>query len=87
MKKLLLAIVLGLTLGLPASSYAGVNAMGVKLPVDTSEPKGNVESGFVPETSAGSYQSQNLDEKTTISETERYTFSAFGVDLGSMVQI
>jgi|GEM_PF-5123164 len=69
MKKLLLAIVLGLTLGLPASSFAGVNAMGVKLPIKNSEQGHKVESGFVPETAAGSYKSQKLEGKTTISSS------------------
>ena len=67
MKKLILAIVIGLALGLPASSFAGVNAMGVKLPINNNEQGHKVESGFIPETAAGSYQSQKLGGKTTMS--------------------
>ena len=84
MKKLLLAIVLGLTMAIPATSYAGPNAMGVRLPVDTTEPKNNVESGYVPETAAGSYVPQQLDEEAITYENERYRLSAFGVDIESL---
>lgn len=87
MKNLLFAIVIGLAIGIPASASAGVNALGVKLPVDTSEPKNNVESGFVPETALESYQPQKLNEKTVTFESDRYSFSGFGVNVDSSNRI
>lgn len=86
MRKLILAIVLGVTLGVPAVSSAQVNALGVHLPVDRNEPKSNVEHGFVPDTAAESYQPQELNEQTNVYEKEKTRYSAFGVSIESAVE-
>ena len=89
MKKLLLTLVLGLSLALPVSSYAGVNAFGVQLPVGKQEVSDNIDKGYVATDFSDSLRIQQLRNKNTTistdSDDDRYL--VFGVDINSINKI
>ena len=89
MKKLLLSLVLGLTLGLPLSSYAEVNAFGVQLPVGKQEVNDNVSRGYVADDFGNTLKAQKLSRKnkpvTTDDGSDKYL--VFGVDINSINKI
>ena len=89
MKKLLLILVLGLTLGLPLSSYAGVNVFGVQLPVEKQEVNDNIDNGYVASDFSDSLHIQKLRNKdnTVSRDNEREKYLVFGVDINSINKI
>lgn len=86
MNKLLLTSVLALSLALPLSSYAGVNALGVQLPIDQNEVSDSISSGYVANDFGDTLNVQKLNNKdnslTTYNESEKYF--VFGVDINSI---
>ncbi len=86
MNKLLLTSVLALSLALPLSSYAGVNALGVQLPIDQREVSDSISSGYVAKDFGDTLNAQKLNKKdnslTTVNDSEKYL--VFGVDINSI---
>ncbi|MGI9553395.1 MAG: hypothetical protein ACR2NC_00605 [Thermodesulfobacteriota bacterium] len=89
MKKLLLTLVLGLSFALPLSSYAGVNALGVQLPVGKKEVNSNVGNGYVAGDFGDTLNVQKLNRKDNniSTDNDREKYLVFGVDINSINRI
>ncbi|MGI9553601.1 MAG: hypothetical protein ACR2NC_01645 [Thermodesulfobacteriota bacterium] len=89
MKKLLLTLVLGLSFALPLSSYAGVNAFGVQLPVGKKEVNSNIGHGYVAKDFGDTLNVQKLERKdnTISTEDDSDKYLVFGVDINSINKI
>ena len=85
MNKLLLTSVLGLVLALPVSSYAGINAFGVHLPIEQAEVSES-RGGYVATDLGDTFHVQKLNKSdnsvTTKDDNEKYL--VFGVDINSV---
>lgn len=85
MKRLLLLSVLGLSLLLPLSSYAGVNAFSVQVPVEKSEVNSNLGNGYVANDFGDTLNAQDYkNDAVAISDDKNEKFLVFGVDLNSI---
>jgi len=86
MNKLLLTSVLALAFALPLSSYAGVNAFGVHLPIEQAEVSDTAAGGYVATDLGDTFQVQKLSDSnisiTSDNKGEKYV--VFGVDLNSI---
>ena len=89
MRKLLLTLVLGFSLALPLSSYAGINAFGVQLPVGKQTVNDNVGHGYVADDFGNTLHAQKLNRKdkpvSTDDNSDKYL--VFGVDINSINKI
>ena len=86
MNKLLLTSVLALALALPAvSSYAGVNALGVQLPIERAEVSEST-GGYVSKDFGDTFNVQKLtSENSSInSDSDSDKYVVFGVDLNAI---
>ena len=89
MKKLLLTAVLGLTLGLPAVSHAGINIFGVETPVTKSQVNDNISSGYVAGDLGDTFHVQKTGNSESIPKAENSSekLLVFGVDVNSVNKI
>ncbi len=86
MNKLLLTSVLALALALPAvSSYAGVNALGVHLPIERAEVSEST-GGYVSKDFGDTFNVQKLtsDSSSISSDSDNDKYLVFGVDLNAI---
>ena len=86
MNKLLLTSVLALAFALPAvSSYAGVNALGVHLPIERAEVSEST-GGYVAEDFGDTFNVQKLsnDNSSITADNNGEKYVVFGVDLNSI---
>lgn len=85
MNKLLLTSVLALALALPISSYAGINAFGVHLPIEQAEVSDS-KGGYVATNLGDTFNVQKLNNKknSLISENDSDEYLVFGVDINSV---
>ena len=85
MNKLLLTSVLALALALPLSSYAGINALGVHLPIERAEVSES-KGGYVAADFGDTFNVQKLNNNdnsvSTKNDSEEYL--VFGVDINSV---
>ncbi len=86
MNKLLLTSVLALTLALPFSSYAGVNAFGVHLPIDRAEVSDAATGGYVAKDFGDTLNVQKLNnnDSSISSDSDHEKYLVFGVDLNKI---
>ena len=89
MKKLLLTSVFGLLLLMPISSYAGVNAFGVQLPIERHEVSDQLTGGYVAKDFGDTFHIQVLNKITNsaVSDDDKEKYYVFGVDINSINQI
>ena len=89
MKMLLLTLVLGLSFALPISSYAGINAFGVRLPVERQEVNNNLDNGYVAKDLGDTLNVQKLKrkDKPVSSGEGSGKYLVFGVDIDSVNKI
>ena len=85
MRTLLLTSVLALVFALPLSSYAGVNALGVQLPIERNEVSEST-GGYVAKDFGDTLNVQKLNNKESSVEidNEREEYLVFGVDINSI---
>ena len=85
MKRLLLLTVLGLSFLLPLSSYAGVNAFSVQVPVEKSEVNSNLGHGYVANDFGDTLNVQEYSKDAVATSDDTIEkFLVFGVDLNSI---
>ena len=86
MNKLLLTSVLALAFALPLSSYAGVNALGVHLPIEQAEVSEKAAGGYVSKDFGDTFNVQKLNDtnKSITSEEGNEKYVVFGVDLNKI---
>ena len=86
MNKLLLTSVLALAFALPLSSYAGVNTLGVHLPIERAEVSDTAAGGYVSKDFGDTFNVQKLNSSnssiTSDNNAEKYV--VFGVDLNAI---
>ena len=85
MNKLLLTSVLALAFALPLSSYAGVNALGVHLPIERAEVSEST-GGYVAKDFGDTLNVQKLNnsESSITSDGNAEKYVVFGVDLNAI---
>jgi len=85
MNKLLLTSVLALAFALPLSSYAGVNALGVHLPIERNEVSEST-GGYVASDFGDTLKVQKLSnsDRSITSDSDREKYLVFGVDLNKI---
>ncbi len=85
MNKLLLTSVLALAFALPLSSYAGVNALGVQLPIERAEVSEST-GGYVANDFGDTLNVQKLNnsDSSITSDVDREKYLVFGVDLNAI---
>lgn len=86
MKTLLLTSVLALILALPFSSYAGVSAFGVRLPIERHEVSDRIEGGYVARNLGDTLNVQKLNkkDKSVKNDSPSEKYLVFGVDINSI---
>lgn len=87
MNKLLLTSVLALAFALPAvSSYAGVNALGVHLPIERAEVSDAAAGGYVSKDFGDTFNVQKLSssDSSITSDNNDEKYVVFGVDLNKI---
>ena len=85
MNKLLLTSVLALALALPISSYAGINAFGVHLPIERVEVSDS-KGGYVAKDFGDTLNVQKLNnnDNSVNTENDSEKYLVFGVDLNKI---
>ncbi len=86
MNKLLLTSVLALALALPISSYAGVNAFGVHLPIQQEEVSDAASGGYVATDFGDTFNVQKLNnnDSSISSDSDHGKYLVFGVNLNKI---
>ena len=86
MKTLLLTSVVALALALPLSSYAGVNAFGVDIPVERIEVSDSINGGYVAKDLGDTLRVQKLnsEDNSVNNEADSEEYLVFGVDINSI---
>ena len=85
MNKLLLTSVLALALVLPFSSYAGINAFGVHLPIERAEVSDS-KGGYVAKDFGDTLNVQKLNnnDNSVNTENDSEKYLVFSVDINSI---
>jgi len=85
MNKLLLTSVLALALALPISSYAGIKAFGVHLPIEQAEVTDS-KGGYVAKDFGDTLNVQKLNnnDSSISSDSDHEKYLVFGVDLNKI---
>jgi len=85
MKKLILASVLAVGIGLPLSSQAEVSTFGVQLPVERAEVSDNLKGGYVAQDFSDTLTVQKLNQKESqeveLTTENENVYSVFGVNI------